>query len=303
MRKNLIFLGLLATILLGVPAFSEQGQAPAANGEQAVRKAAADYVGAMNKGDLDGMLAHLAPDADFIDEAGKKTHGHDALRAMFKATLADLKGSKIGGKIYSVKFLRPEVALVDGVLEYTAADGARDSNRYTIAWVKAGDRWLITSARDLPAEVEDAPSLSYPQVKSLEWLVGDWVDEAGKGAVQIRCKWAPNKSFLLMDYEVKGEGADALLVTQRIGWDPVNNRVRSWVFDSTGGFGEGYWQREGNKWVVGASGILADGGTGGSTNVFQFKDENTFLYRSVDREVDGQPVADVEVKFVRKKAK
>ena len=303
MRKNLIFLGLLATVLLVAPALSQQGQAPAASAEQAVRKAVAGYVEALNKGEVDGLLACLAPDADFIDESGKKTNGYDALRAHFKTTLADLKGYKVSGKVYSVKFLRPEVALVDGSLEYAAADGTRDSNRYAVVWVKSGDKWLISSARDLPAEAEDAPSLTYPQLKSLEWIIGDWVDAGGKGAVQIKCKWAPNKSFVVMDYEVKNEGAEPLLVTQRIGWDPVNNRVRSWVFDSTGGFGEGYWQRDGNKWVVGASAILADGGTGGSTNVYQFKDENTVLYRSVDRDVDGQPVADVEAKFVRKAAK
>jgi hypothetical protein len=106
-----------------------------------------------------------------------------------------------------------------------------------------------------------------------------------------------------MDYEVKREGADPLLVTQRIGWDAVNELVRSWVFDSTGGWGEGYWHREGNKWVVGASAILADGGTGGSTNIYEFKDANTVLYRSIDRDVDGQPLADIETKFIRKTAK
>ena len=302
MRKNLILLGLLATVLLGLLAFSGRGQAPA-NSEQAVRKAVAAYVEAMNKGDLDGLMACLAPDADFIDEAGKTTRGTEALTARFKTLLPTLKGTKVGGKVYSVKFLRPEVALVDGALEYTSADGTRDSNRFAVVWVKSGDKWVISSARDLPAEVEEAPSLTYPQLKPLEWLIGDWVDDPGKGTVKINCKWAPNKSFLVMEYEVKNEGADPLLVTQRIGWDPVNNRVRSWVFDSTGGFGEGYWQRDGNKWVVGASGILADGGTGGSTNVYEFKDDNTFLYRSVDRDIDGQPLADVEVKFVRKAAK
>jgi uncharacterized protein (TIGR02246 family) len=302
MRKNLIFLGLLVTVLLVLPAFSGQGQAPA-SGEQAVRKAVAAYIEAMNKGDLDAIMAYWAPDADFIDEAGKTTRGHDAIRALFKTTLPTLKGCKITGQVYSVKFLRPDVALVDGSREITSSDGTRDSDRYAVVWVKSGDKWLLSSVRDLPAEVEEAPSLTYPQLKSLEWLIGDWTDDGGKGAVQIKCTWAPNKSFLLMDYEVKREGADPMLVTQRIGWDPVNNKVRSWVFDSTGGFGEGYWQRDGNKWVVSASGILADGGTGGSTNIYEFKDDNTFLYRSVDRDVDGQPVADVDVKFIRKTAK
>jgi uncharacterized protein (TIGR02246 family) len=303
MRKNLFFLGLLATIFLGILAFGGQGQPPSAKGEQAVRKAAAGYFEAMNKGNLDGLMSYLEQDADFIDEDGKKTSGHNALRARFKTMLPDLKGSKIGGKVYSVKFLRPDVALVDGAMEFTSADGTRDSNRYAVVWVKSGDKWRISSVRDLPAEVEDVPSLTYPQLKSLEWLVGDWVDDSGKGAVKFKCKWAPNKSFLLMDYEVKREGAEPLLVIQRVGWDPVNSRVRSWVFDSTGGFGEGYWQREGNKWVVGASAILSDGGTGGATNIYEFKNDNTFLYRSVDRDVDGQPLADVETKFVRRTAK
>ncbi len=313
MRKHLVFVGLLAVTLLVLPALSGHGQPPAngeqpavkaaSDAEQAVRKAAAAHVEAMNKGDLDAVMALWAKDADYIDEAGKKTRGHDALKAVFKTMLAGLKGYKVGGKIYSVKFLRPDVALVDGSIETTAADGTKDSNRYAIVWEKSGDKWLISSARDLPAEVEAVPSLPYPQLKSLEWAVGDWVDEGGKGGVQVKVYWAPNKSFLMMDYEVKQEGTDPLLVTQRVGWDPVNNLMRSWVFDSTGGFGEGYWQRDGNKWVVGATGILADGGVGGSTNIYECKDNNTILYRSVDRDIDGQPIADVETKLVRKTAK
>jgi uncharacterized protein (TIGR02246 family) len=302
MRKYWVLLGLAGAVLVAIPALNGQGQAPA-NAEQSVRKAVAAYIDALNKGDVNGLMASLAPDADFVDENGKTTRGHDALAARFKTLVQDSKGSKVTGKVYSVKFLRPEVAIVDGSLDFTSADGTHESNRYAIVWVKSGDKWLISSARDLPAEIDELPSLAYPQLKSLEWLIGDWADEGGKNGVQIKCKWAPNKSFLLMEYEVKNEGAEPMLVTQRIGWDPVNNRVRSWVFDSTGGFSEGYWRRDGNKWVVGASGILADGGTGTATNIYEFKDENSFLYRSVDREIDSQPIADVDVKFVRKPAK
>jgi uncharacterized protein (TIGR02246 family) len=310
MRKDFVCLGLLATIFLVILAFRGQGQPTtsgepagrkATAGEQAIHKATAGFIDALNKGDLDGVMACWAPGADLIDATGKATRGHDALAAHFKTRLRELKGLKIAGMAQSIKFLRPEVALVDGKVQTTSADGERQSNRYAVVWVKSGDKWLISSARDLPAEVEEVPSLTYPHLRPLEWMVGDWANEAG--TVQIKCKWAPNKSFLLMEYEVKRKGADPLLVTQRIGWDPVNRRIRSWVFDSTGGFGEGYWQRQGHKCVVGASGILADGGTGGSTNIYEYKDDRTILYRSVDREVDGQPVADVEVKLVRKAAR
>jgi uncharacterized protein (TIGR02246 family) len=225
MRKYLICLGCLATILLVIPAFSGQGQ-PAANGEHAIRNAAAGLIKALNKGDLDGVMDYWAPDADLIDAAGKATRGHDALEAHFKTRLRELKGSKFAGKVQSIKFLRAQVALVDGEVQTTFADGERETNRYAAVWTKSGDRWLISSARDLPAEVEEVPSLTYPQLRSFEWMVGDWADEAG--TVQIKCKWAPNKCFLLMEYEVKRKGADPLLVTQRVGWDPVNRRVRSW---------------------------------------------------------------------------
>src|SRR5262249_35019608 len=130
--------------------------------EQAIRKAGAAYLEARNKGDLSAMSGFWTPDADYIDESGKVTRGKEAITELLKKGLAESKGSKVTGKIHSLKFLRPEVVMVDGTLEYTAPDGARESNRYAVVWVKSGDRWLVSSARDLPAEVADVPSLAYP---------------------------------------------------------------------------------------------------------------------------------------------
>jgi uncharacterized protein (TIGR02246 family) len=274
-----------------------------AGDEQAIRKAGAAYVEAMNKGDLNAMMAFWSPDADYIDESGKQTRGKEALTALFKKGLAENKGSKITGKTNSLKFLRPEVAMVDGSLEFAAPGGSKESNRYAVVWVKSGDRWLISSARDLPAETSEVPSLAYPQLKSLEWLVGEWQDASDKIDVHAVCRWDHNKSFLLVEYEVKRPGVEPIEVRMRIGWDGHNGLVRSWVFDSQGGFGEGYWERQGNRWVVAKAGILPDGGTGSATNVYEFVDQNTFIWRARDREVEGQPLADTEIKFVRKAAK
>jgi uncharacterized protein (TIGR02246 family) len=279
---------------------AQEGRGEKKGDEEGIRKAGAAYIEAMNKGDHDAVIALWAPDADYIDEAGKRTHGREAISGLFKKSIGAMKGVRVTGKVHSIKFLRPEVALEDGMLEYASTDGGKESNRYAVVWVKSGDRWLISSARDLPAEVEDLPSLAYAQLRPLEWLVGEWEEEGGKADVKMTARWAPNKSFLLMDYEVKREGADPMMVTQRLGWDPLNGLVRSWVFDSTGGFGEAYWQRDGKKWVAGASGVLPDGGAGGQTNVLEYVDDNTFIWRSVDRDVDDQPLPDVEVKMVRK---
>jgi len=271
--------------------------------EQGVRKAGAAYLAAMNKGDLNAMMAFWMPDADYIDESGKTTKGKEALTTLLKKGLAENKGSKVTGKVHAVKFLRPDVAMVDGSLEFTAADGSKESNRYVVVWAKSGDNWLVSSARDLPAETGDVPSLAYPQLKALEWLVGEWQDASGKIDVATVCRWDRNKSFLIMEYEVKRPGTEPIQVRQRVGWDGHNGIIRSWVFDTQGGFGEGYWQRQGNKWIVTKAGILPDGGTGSATNVYEFVDQNTFIWRAKDREVDGQPLSDTEIKFVRKNAK
>jgi uncharacterized protein (TIGR02246 family) len=280
---------------------SDPGAAPA--DESAIRKAAADYVAAMNKGDLNAILAFWAPEAEYVAEGGRVTRGKEAIGRMFRDALPDLKGHKITVREHSLRTLRPDVAMEDGSLEFCGPDGCKEFNRYAVVWTKADGKWLIASARDLPAGTAEAPSMAYPHLQALEWLVGEWTDETAKIDVRLNCRWAPNKAFLLLDYEVKREGQDAMQVTQRIGWDASEQVVRSWVFDSHGGFGEGQWQKDGRKWVVASAGVLPDGGTGTATNVWEFVDGQHFVWRAVDREVDGQPVGDMEVKFVRKAPK
>jgi uncharacterized protein (TIGR02246 family) len=274
-----------------------------ATDDKAIRQASAAYMAVLNKGDLEGVMVFWSPDADYVDEAGKMTRGRDAIAALFKKSLSEQKGAKFKGQIHSLKLLRNEIALVDGSVEITSPDGTRDTNRYAVVWVKSGDKWLISSARDLPTEIDHLPSLAYAHLQGLEWLIGDWVDQSDKVDVDISCRWAPNKTFLIMEYFVKREKEDPLVVTQRIGWDPYNQLIRSWTFDSRGGFNEGYWRRDGAPWIVGVSGILPDGGTGSATHIYDFVNQDAFTWRSMDREIDGQPVADSEVKFVRKATK
>jgi len=271
--------------------------------EEAVRKVNADYADTLGKGDIEMAIAFWGPDADYIDESGKTTRGRDAVGALLKKSLPDLKGCKFASRVHSIKFLRPEIALVDGTLECTAADGARDANRYAIVWTKSGDRWHISSARDLPETSVDVSTPAATELQPLAWLVGDWQEQGDKPGVHVTCRWAPNKSFLLMDYSVPRAGEEPMRVRQRVGWDPERGIIHSWVFDSTGGFGDADWERDGNRWMTMAEGVLPDGGRGASTNVYEFIDANTFVWRSTDREVDGQPMADCVVKFTRQMSK
>jgi uncharacterized protein (TIGR02246 family) len=280
-----------------------QGAEKAAGAEAEIRKANADYAAAMTAGDVDAIMAFWAADADYIDEAGKQTTGNDKIAALFRKAAPETKGSKANMRIHSLKFLRPEICLEDGTVERTLATGTKETNRFAIVWTKTGDKWLISSVRDLPTDVTDLPSVAAAHLSDLGWLVGEWADDSPKADVNVKVAWGTNKAFLLMEYVIKREGADPLEVSVRVGWDARAGRVRSWVFDSEGGFAEAFWRKDGKKWIVGTSGVLPDGGTGGATNIYEFVDDNAFIWRSTDRDVDGQPLEDAEVKFIRKTAK
>lgn len=274
-----------------------------AGAEAEIRKANTDYAAALAAGSLDAVMAFWAPDADYIDEAGKQTQGSDKISALFQKSLPEMKGSKVNIRVHSLKFLRPDICLEDGTVEKTAPTGVKDSNRFSIVWSRTGDKWLISNVRDIPTDTGDLPSAAASYLNDLGWLVGEWVDDSPKGDVTVKVAWATNKAFLLMDYVIKRPDADPLEVSVRVGWDARIGRIRSWVFDSTGGFAEAYWRKDGKRWIVGTTGILPDGGTGGATNIYEFVDENTFVWRSTERDVDGQPLPDAEVKFVRKSEK
>jgi uncharacterized protein (TIGR02246 family) len=311
---GLVFLVIMAAAILALSARpipnraeaagQKAGEAPTrSTAEAEIRKANADYAAAMAAAELDAIMAFWAADADYIDEAGKQTQGSDKIAELFRKALPDMKGSKVSIRVHSLRFLRPEICLEDGTVDRTAATGVKESNRFAIVWTKTGDKWLISSVRDLPTEATDLPSVAAAYLNDLGWLVGEWVDDGAKADVNLKVTWGTNKAFLLMDYVVKRDEGDPLEVSVRVGWDSRLGRVRSWVFDSQGGFGEGFWRKDGKRWVVGASGVLPDGGTGGATNIYEFVDENSFVWRATERDVDGQPLADAEVKLVRKPVK
>jgi len=306
--RGVVFVVVAAAIGIAAavrPAAGQPGGDPKtrASAEAEVRKANSDYATALAAGDLDGIMAFWSPDADYIDESGKQTQGSDKIAALFRKSLPEMKGSKVSIRVQSLKFLRPEICLEDGTVDRTAPTGTKESNRFAIVWTRTGDKWLISSVRDLPTEATDLPSVAAAQLNDLGWLVGEWADDSPKGEVNVKVTWATNKAFLLMDYAIKRPDADPLEVSVRVGWDARTGRIRSWVFDSTGGFAEAYWRKDGKRWIVATSGVLPDGGTGGATNVYEFVDENTFVWRSTERDVDGQPLPDAEVKFVRKSEK
>jgi hypothetical protein len=185
----------------------------------------------------------------------------------------------------------------DGTLELTEPTGEIERGRYVTVWAKVDGKWLVKSVRDIPIE-EDEDAESKDPLTDLDWLVGDWVNAGDGPKVKLSSQWKMNKKFLQQEYTVSGDAGD-FSVTIWIGFDPTGQQIRSWFFDSSGGLGQGIWQPRENLWKIASLGVLPTGATGSATHIWKKLDDGSIAWLAIDREIDGQAVPDLEVKFVR----
>jgi uncharacterized protein (TIGR02246 family) len=307
--KVRLLLALVVVAVIGLAPLLLGGQNPSGTVERAqpdeegIRQAMRQYTAAFNKGDIDAVMAFWTADAEFISDDGKAVRGRDAIGAQTKRVFSKHKQLSIKLVSKSIRFVKPDVALQDGVVTLSAQDKSAESGPYTAVWIKTDGRWLMNSVRDLPAEGAPPAASNYGAVKQLEWLVGEWVSEEGDTRVTLSFHWEHDRNFLRMEQAVTAKGQTVLTVTQMIGWDALQQQLRSWVFDSHGGFGESYWTRRGNQWDVNAAGVLSDGRATSSVNVWKYIDDKTLEWQSVDRQLDSQPMPDVKATYHRKPAK
>jgi hypothetical protein len=89
--------------------------------------------------------------------------------------------------------------------------------------------------------------------------------------------------------------------TQRIGWDPLAKKIRSWVFDSEGGFGEGVWTRDGKQWIVKRTGVTRDGKIASATTIITRTSKHRMTWQQRDRIVGGEKTPDTgKIQITRK---
>jgi hypothetical protein len=194
--------------------------------------------------------------------------------------------------------LAPELARQDGRTKLIPADGGPPSTaRYTASLIKTQGHWRIASIREL-----DDPSITHHErLKELEWLVGEWVEETGDTVIETSIAWVDEGNFLLRGFEIKVAGKVDLKGTQRIGWDPISKQIKSWVFDSRGGYGEGHWSRSGDQWIVKSSGVRPDGLTTSATQTLRRVSKDRLLWSSTSRTLGGETRDDLhEFMMVRK---
>jgi uncharacterized protein (TIGR02246 family) len=260
--------------------------------EKAIKVLLDAFTKAFNAGDATSAAATYTETAIVVDEQGERIEGRAAIRDQYAGSFADNPGSTIAIHVDSLRFLGPETALEEGRTTIKPAEdaGAPEITRFTAVYVKLGDQWLQSAVRD---EVSH-DLVPHDHLKQLEWLVGDWVNESQDAVVSTTCKWAVGGNFLDREFTMKTKGQPVLSGTQRIGWDPLKRQFKTWIFDSEGGHGEGYWTHNGNQWVIKVEGVRQDGLPASATNIVTRLGKDRIGWQSVDRTLGGSAIPGID---------
>ena len=305
MRKVLrggafVILAVSSAALLGQERENRPSTGPSkrSNDDSEIRANVEAFVKAYNAGDAKAVANLFAPEAQTIDEDGETTQGRKAIEKRVAGTFAESPEGRIKLDVESIRFIGSALAIETGKSTVKPSPGGTaDVSRYTAVHLKSSDgKWLIGFVR----ETEETELTNSERLKPLEWLIGDWVDESPDSVVITSCKWSDNKNFLLSDINIRVQGSSAMHLTQRIGWDPLTKQIKSWLFDSEGGYGESIWTRDGDQWVVKATAVRRDGTTASMTNIYTPTGKDSYTWQTTDRVVAGEVLPPMEIKVVRK---
>ncbi len=252
---------------------------------------------AFNAGQADEVAGMFLPQGELIDEEGVVYQGQTEIKNLLAAFFSRFPGAKLTLDIESIRLVGP-VAIDEGTRTMTTADGALKSRfRYIAVWAKTDGGWQLASFRDF---ADDPAPTAHDYLQPLAWLVGDWVNEGADGSVAITYRWSEDQNYLLGEFQFHSAAGSPRKSTQRIGWDPAVGKIRSWLFDSDGGFAEGYWTEVDDGIVVKSSSVNPDGPTASATLSIEPVDKDHFSLAGTDRIVAGSREPDFEITVTRR---
>ncbi|MGA2256988.1 MAG: SgcJ/EcaC family oxidoreductase [Thermoguttaceae bacterium] len=292
-------IAMVAIVMSVSPLYAVEKGKSEKSDQDAIRAAIDSYVAAYNRGDAKAVAAFWSDSGEWISPSGQRFQGKQAIEKEMQSLFNENKGVRIEVINLSIRMVSPQVAIEEGTVRVIRPSEPPSDSTYLAVDVKEGGRWKLNTVRETDVPETQASS---SQLQELAWLVGDWVDESPDADDTVTVTWTKNKTFLTYAFKISEPGSDdALEGTQVIGWDPAAGTIRSWMFDSDGGFGEGTWSKHDNSWVVKFNQVLSDGRKAAATNVYTLVDGSTFTWKSIGRKVDGQFIPNIdEVKMVRK---
>jgi hypothetical protein len=151
--------------------------------------------------------------------------------------------------------------------------------------------WLMLPGGGRLVAEEPAPDVGRDTLEDLEWMIGEWLlvpeDDAEtkhSGTMTMTVRWDDGRAFIVREATLTPpaeSGEPVVTLQQRIGWDPLVDRIRSWSFSSDGSRAEATWFEEAGSWIVRGTAVLPDGTQASSTNIYTFDGQDRCAWRIV----------------------
>src|SRR5262245_46884179 len=304
LQKCIVPATALALVFLGVHFMSAQSKtAQGPNREadkQAIDKLIKDNVQAFNSRDAAAVAANWTADGEYLRNDGDPIRGRAEIQKGYAEFFKTLKGKPtVEVQTDNLRFPSADTAVSEVTLRLKNEQGELigSSWRNTLL-VREDGHWKVALVREW-----DRDNALDDSLKDLEWLIGTWrMDTKDRDAITTY-EWDENKAFIRGKYSVKQGGKVTESGMQMFGRDNAEGGIRSWVFQSDGGFGDGIWTRDGKKWTVDFEGVTPDGKKLTATVIYVHVDANTFTWQSVEQTVDGQPIANTQpIRVTKQKA-
>lgn len=277
-------------------------ESPAESMVGAIENVFQSYVSAFNQRDPEALERLWTSEAVYtIRSTGEQFSGRTAIGDLFKSILDnDNEGpaSKLALEIESLELVSPSVSVARGVAFLTTGDADLTTSQFSSVFVKRDAGWLIDRVTEEELVIEQT---HYEQLKSLEWMIGEWVDADENIVIEMICDWTAKQNFISRKFTVSDAEGIQSTGLQIIGWDAKEKLIRSWLFDSSGSVVTGTWAERDGQWVVQSVATLADGANASFTSIFKPKDDGTYSWQKVNQVVDGQLLPNLDEVVVRRK--
>ncbi|MDG2224487.1 MAG: SgcJ/EcaC family oxidoreductase [Rubripirellula sp.] len=300
MHKYRFLIALPCWLSLGLSTVSgQEAESAAENPTAEIESAIAMYADAFNSRELEKLANSWTENGVYISRVhSERVDGREAMTAQFKTLF---ESSEEVGKLTllseSIDFVSPRVAVETGRATVAYQDQITETS-YETVFVKDGDKWLIDRVTE---QETPATPLRYEKLKGLDWLIGQWVDNGEGFTIEIDCNWTSNQTYISRKYSVTTSDGVTSSGLQLIGWDQKQEKIRSWLFDSDGGFVSGVWTQRDNKWKVQSVATLADGSAGSFVGVFRPTDDGNYTWQKINQVIDGELLPNLdEVTVIRK---
>ncbi len=267
--------------------------------EEAVEAAVQAYASAFNSHDPEKSAQLWTEGGVYtIQPSGDQVVGRDSIQKEFKELFAEDPQRKLVLETEQMQQISPSVVLAAGVAIATSSDQEAIVTTFQAILVLSSGQWLVDQlAEDESADAENQNEALQP----LQWLIGQWKDQVEDELVEIECNWSANQTFITRAYAVyEGEQVDSSGL-EIIGWDPRQEKIRSWLFDSDGTLVQGIWTQAEDRWIVQSVATLSDGTAGSYTSVYRPLSDDSYGWQKINQVVDGKLLPNLDEVAISRK--